>query len=79
VRRRSRAPSLARPAPIPMRAAGADSLRRVPSTQRFTSSDGVQIALHECGEHGREPPVVLRHGFAAHDPRFAMSIVELLA
>jgi pimeloyl-ACP methyl ester carboxylesterase len=49
-----------------MRVARADSVRRVSSTQRFTSSDGVQIALHEWGEHGHEPPVVLHHGFVAH-------------
>jgi len=48
------------------RVAGADRLRPVPSTQCFTSSDGVQIVFYEWGERERVPPVVLHHGFVAH-------------
>lgn len=34
-------------------------------SQRFKTSDGLELAWHEWGEAGDLPPVVLHHGFAA--------------
>jgi pimeloyl-ACP methyl ester carboxylesterase len=38
----------------------------VPSTERFTTSDGLELVYYAWGEDGSRPPVVLHHGFVAN-------------
>jgi pimeloyl-ACP methyl ester carboxylesterase len=47
------------------RAGRTDRLTRVAHIDRFSTSDGLQLAFYEWGEDRTRPPVVLHHGFVA--------------